>query len=307
MIESTGPSKLTRGSKPSVGSHRGGQRKDAHANAAASVFVSLELEDDAADLPDRGVEVVDGSLYPVRHLALVNQSGESLQTQSRREETLDHGVVQVAGDPFAIAKQRQLLDAFVQTRILYGHAGGARERDGQCLIGVGERDASALLGEVKVAEHLIVNSDRNAQERAHRWMPRGKPDGVRMRAEVVQPQRRGDLNELTEDSEALGGATDPAHRIGVDSLGDELNQVDVAFVGRRAEHAHRPVLRVGLVARHLDDSLEDGGKFKIRRNREDRVEDPLHITHRRSVTPPVRVLIASAPRPGLVVYASSTH
>jgi len=89
---------------------------------------------------------------------------------------------------------------------------------------------------------------------------------------------------MTEDAEAAWVTADPAHRIRVNSLSDELNKKDLAFSRWRSEHAQRPILRVGLVARQLNDSLEDGGKFQVGRDCEDRIENPLYLTHRRSVT-----------------------
>jgi hypothetical protein len=105
-----------------------------------------------------------------------------------------------------------------------------------------------------------------------------------MRAEIVQAQRRGDVDEVTEDAEAARVTADPAHSVRIDSVGDKLSKNDLAFSRWRSEHAKRPVPRVGLVARHLNDSLKDGGKFQVGRDREDRVEDPLYLDHRRSVT-----------------------
>ena len=45
------------------------------------------------------------------------------------------------------------------------------------------------------------------------------------------------------------------------------------------EHAECPVLRPGLITRDLDDSLEHGGQLQVRRDREDRIENPLHLAH----------------------------
>ena len=83
-----------------------------------------------------------------------------------------------------------------------------------------------------------------------------------------------------------------AHHGIIDTLGDELGQQDLTLRGLGPEHADGAVLRPGLVAGDLDDSLEHGGQLQVRRDREDRIENPLHLAHvaKRSLRPVIRAL-----------------
>jgi hypothetical protein len=105
-----------------------------------------------------------------------------------------------------------------------------------------------------------------------------------MQAEVVKAQWRRDVNEVTEDAATAGEASYPAYHVRFDTFGDELNQKDLSFRGWRSKHAQSPVPGTGLIARHLNDSLEDGWQIQVGRDRENRVENLLYLAHRRSVT-----------------------
>ena len=100
-----------------------------------------------------------------------------------------------------------------------------------------------------------------------------------MRAEVVESQRLRLADDEAEDPESPGEMPNPAHEVIVDSLGDELGQQDLALRGGRTKHADGAVLRSSLIAGDLDDSLQYGGQLQVRRDREDRVENPLHLGH----------------------------
>ena len=77
----------------------------------------------------------------------------------------------------------------VQPRVLHRDTGGGAERQEHRLVILGELPAAALVGEVKVAEHLIPHPDRDAEERLHRGMPGGKPRGLGVGRDAGQPQR----------------------------------------------------------------------------------------------------------------------
>ena len=110
-------------------------------------------------------------------------------------------------------------------------------------------------------------------------MSGGKSNRVRVRAEVIESQRLRLVNDVTEDPESPRGVPDLAHDAVIDALGDELGQQDLAIRGLGRQHAERAVPRSGLIARHLDDSFEHGGQLQVGRDREDRVENPLHLAH----------------------------
>ena len=59
----------------------------------------------------------------------------------------------------------------VEPGVVDGHARGRGERHHERLVVLVEGAAAAFLGEVQVAEHLVADLDRRAQERPHRRVP----------------------------------------------------------------------------------------------------------------------------------------
>ena len=89
----------------------------------------------------REVEIVHRGL-DARHRRVgvgPHEPGRSLQRQAGREQTLDDGVVQIAGDALAVLDQRELLHPGVQPGVLDGDPGRGREADHELLVDVGER------------------------------------------------------------------------------------------------------------------------------------------------------------------------
>ena len=136
----------------------------------------LELEDRRADVAHGGVEVVDGGDEPRRHDRVVDEPLRRLQAQAHCEQALDHGVVEVAGDPLAVLERRQFGDACVQACVLDGEAGDRRQVDDERLVVVGELATADLVAQVDVAEHVAADRDRRSEERRHRRVVRGEPD-----------------------------------------------------------------------------------------------------------------------------------
>ena len=58
-------------------------------------------------------------------------------------------------------------------------------------------DIAALVGQVQVAEHLVADPHRDAEEAAHRRMPVGEARRRRMRGDIGQSQRPGWWTRLT--------------------------------------------------------------------------------------------------------------
>ena len=97
-----------------------------------------------------------------------------------------------------------------------------RQRLGQLLVLGGERSAGAP-GQVQVAEHLVANPDRHAQEAVHRRMPRREPAerssspsrSSRIGARIVdqRPEQTLPLRQVPDPGDVLIGHAD------VDELG----------------------------------------------------------------------------------------
>ena len=101
--------------------------------------VTAHLEQHGAHAGQRAArqpaQLLDGA---PRLLPVVQQVGERLRLEARREQRLRHRVVQVAGEARALRLDRRLLDARPEPRVL----------DRQCgLVGERARDADAVVVE----------------------------------------------------------------------------------------------------------------------------------------------------------------
>ena len=90
-----------------------------------------------------------------------------------------------------------------------------QDDDGLLVVGR-ERLAADLLGEVQVPPRLAANEDRDAEEGAHRRVPRREAVGARMLADVVQAQRARVVDEHAEQAatarQVADGAVDRPRR-----------------------------------------------------------------------------------------------
>ena len=71
------------------------------------------------------------------------------------------------------------------------------ERLYENLVVLFERLTAGLLGQIKVAEHLVPDAHRNAEEGPHRRVVGGKTDGCRVAGDVVKPDRFGVVDQHT--------------------------------------------------------------------------------------------------------------
>ena len=108
-----------------------------------------------------------------------------------------------------------------------------------------------------------------------------------MRAQIIEAKRAWFMDDMTEDAKSSRKVPDAARQGIVDTLGDELGQEDLALRELGSEHAEGSVTRPGLITGVLDDSLEHGGELQVRPDREDGIENTLHLAHvsRRSLRP----------------------
>ena len=67
----------------------------------------MQVEDRGADLLDDGLQLVDGVGEPLLHLRGAGPGDGALQREPDGEQSLDHVVVQIAGDPVAVGRPRR--------------------------------------------------------------------------------------------------------------------------------------------------------------------------------------------------------
>ena len=220
-------------------------------------------------------EVVHGRFDPLNRLrGAADQAHATLERQARREETLNHRVVEIAGDALPVLYERELLQARVEPGVLDGYSGGASEGHDQLLIDVGEHLGGRLLGQVQVAEHLVAEADRHAEERVHRRVVRREAIAVGMLAEIGEPQRLGIDNEQTQDAMTLRQVSDRTMRVIVDANGDELGEEGARLV----EHAERAVASIDQVGGGFDDAPEQGGQVETRADCEHGFEKSVQLS-----------------------------
>ena len=156
-----------------------------------------------------------------------------------------------------------------------GGLGGEQSRD--VFVLVGERFAVSLLGEIEIADDAAPPDNRDAEERAHGRVPRGKPAGGGMRGQIGQPDRLSLAQHETQYTMAGWRVTDAVPELRVDPIGREALQ----GLSIRSTHADRRVVRSDHLRGHLHYTLED----PIDRNLRDQrtggsVELPEAILHR---------------------------
>ena len=104
----------------------------------------------------------------------------------------------------------------VQARVLDRDRRPAGEDDERLLVGLVEL-AALLLGEVEVAVGLAADEDRHAEEAVHRRVVERKAVGLRVLADVAQPQRPRLGDQHPEDAVAARQLADRRVRGVVDA------------------------------------------------------------------------------------------
>ena len=108
---------------------------------------TVQIEDRGADVADHVLQFVDGVGQSLLDLGDHRPCGRPLQRQAHREQSLDHMVVQIPGDPVAFGQHIE----FAHLALSVGQLPGQRR-----LIGEGGRHGQLILGEASaatVAEH----------------------------------------------------------------------------------------------------------------------------------------------------------
>ncbi len=154
-----------------------------------------------------------------------------------------------------------------QAGVLDGHPGGGGQRLHDDLVVGGEVAAAAFLGQVQVAEHLVPDPHRHAQEGVHRGVVGREAVGVHVLADVVQPDRARVPDQGAEHAAPGRQVADPLPGGLVDARVDELLQHPVG-----SDHAERRVLRVGQPRGRLGDLPQRRRQLQSGPDRHDRLE-----------------------------------
>ena len=159
----------------------------------------------------------------------------------------------------------------VQPGVLHRHAGRGAQRDKHRLVVLGELPAATLVGQVQVAEHLVTDPDRDAEETAHRRVPLREAGRRPVGGDVRQAQRPGVVDQQTQQAASLGPVVDPRDLVLGQADRDELGQA-LAL----ADDAERTVRRVDQADRGLDDPPQRGLQVQARADGDHGLEQAAH-------------------------------
>jgi hypothetical protein len=141
----------------------------------------------------------------------------------------------------------------VEPGVLDRHAGRRAQGDQDRLVVLGELAAAALVGQVQVAEHLVADPDRDAEEAAHGRVAVGKAGRFGMAGDIGQAQRPGVADQQAEQAASLGPVVDAFDLVLGQADRDELGQPLAV-----ADHAQGAVGGVDQPDRGLDDPPQGG-------------------------------------------------
>jgi len=149
----------------SGGEHPSGQRlagrKDQAARGVGAVALGVGDRQPAALLVGQGEHGQVGTRQLER---LPGDVGQHLG--GRRAGQQPRGDLGAGLDPALLAAGR-----LVEPGVLHRYADRGAQRDQHRLVVLGEFPVASLVGQVQVAEHLIADPHRDAEEAAHRRMP----------------------------------------------------------------------------------------------------------------------------------------
>jgi hypothetical protein len=112
----------------------------------------------------------------------------------------------------------------VQPGVLNGDTSRRAEGGQQGLVVLGELAATALLGQVEVAEDVVPDPHRDPEEAVHRRVARGESRRLGVAGDVGHPQRVRVLDEQAEQAAALRPVVDLGDLGGVEAYRDELGE-----------------------------------------------------------------------------------
>ena len=144
-----------------------------------------------------------------------------------------------------------------QPGVVDGQPGHGGQRLRHLDVGLGERAAALLLGQVQVAEDGVTDADGDPEEGPHDRVPvREAPEG-RVVGQVRQPEGDRLGHQQAEQALPRGGCADAPAVVLVHALDDE--PVQPAAVG--AQHAQRAVPRLDVPDRRAEDLVQ--GRLEV--------------------------------------------
>ncbi|GBE22421.1 hypothetical protein BMS3Bbin01_01796 [bacterium BMS3Bbin01] len=208
-----------------------------------------EVEDEPPQRGDRCIEM-RRRLFEARPHLLVGQfGGQRLERQPDGEQILDDGVVQIARDTLAVLEDCRP----AETRLEPDRGDGGPRDEGQCanqrLVLFGE--AAVGCSQVEIAEDVVADADRCAEEAFELRVVIGEPTRSRMCLSMVETDRIGLPRDRAKQSFALRRAADHLDHLLRDALMDELDQLP--FLTDDAECAERCT---GEILCRCDDGLQ---------------------------------------------------
>lgn len=147
-----------------------------------------------------------------------------------------------------------------------------REALGLLPIGIGERVGALLLGQVEVADGIVADADRHAEETRHRRMMGREAGRAGIIAPVAQPEGPLLADQDSEDAVAAGQVADRLPFGRGHAGGDEVGEETV-----RADDAEGAVPCAEQGARQVDDVLEDGVEIELGGDRQDRLIEAVEL------------------------------
>jgi len=173
-----------------------------------------------------------------------------------------HGDFGAGLDPALLAAGR-----LIQPRVLRRDARRSARRHQHRLVILGEFPAAALVGQVQVAEHLVADPHRHAEEAAHRRVVRREPGRCRVRGDLGQTDRPGIIDQQAEHTTPFRPATELPDLLFAHPDRDELGQL-----AARADDTQRPVGRVHQASRRLHDPPQRGLQIQALADRDNRFQ-----------------------------------
>src|ERR671923_318519 len=231
-----------------------------------------ELEDERAHLGHRAADELahlPELLLRLLRLGLDEERG-GVGGQRDAEESLVHGVVELAREAVSLLDHRQLAAALVEPRVLDRDRGVGGEGLDQRLVGLVEDGApvALLVREVEGADHLALGDDRDAEEGAHARVGVGPALEAWMLLDVREALAPRRFEHGAEEAVLAREVADRVVLLLAHPRGDEVREAALA-VG----DADRRVARGGQLPRRVGELLEHGLEAVLGRDRDDGVAD----------------------------------
>jgi hypothetical protein len=142
--------------------------------------------------------------------------------------------------------------------------------------------APRLLREIEVPPHVAVHHDRHAEERVHRGVGERESVGLRMGADVGEPQRLRVADQDPEEPAPVRQVADRPVGLLVDALRDELLERLAPLV----EHADRGVASGGDLLGDVEQAVEEDVRVELGEQRTSDVQQPAkpRVVHAETVS-----------------------